>query len=595
MDFAFLYDRQRHLFFIGYNVSAARIDEHHYDLLASEARLDQLPRDRQQRRARRALAASRPPDRAGRRDARAAVVERHDVRVPDAGAAAARGRRDADRPQLSTPRCASRSPTRGATASRGASPSAATTSSTRSRTISTAPSAFPALGLQARPRRRPRHRAVRVAPRAAAGAGRRWSQNLRRLTELGAIGRYGMYEAIDFTASRRTPGRAAAGRCVRSWPITRAWSSRRWTTSFTTTRLVRRFHAEPVSKTAELLLYERPPRRAPVEQPQLERARTPRRARRAASRAVVAAARCAVPAGARPVERALQRRRHRGGRRRQPLARCRADALVARHDARRRRLPHLPPGSGRRPRLDAVSRAPAPSRAAAARCSPPHLVEHHESLRRSDGAPAHPGGPRRRRRDPPPDAQRRGPTARRIAVIGYGEVVLGDAAADRRHPAFSKLFVESEYVRRASTRWCSTAGRARPATARSTSSTRWRCRAAAARPLGLRQRARCIHRARRHGARPGRARRSGPAACRSTDGATLDPVMVLAATIDLPPHRARELAFITAVADSREAALELARALSLARRARVDARARQPACRGRARRARHRRRATCRH
>src|SRR5215472_6176999 len=39
MDFAFLYDRPRHLFFIGYNLSAARMDEHHYDLLASEARL----------------------------------------------------------------------------------------------------------------------------------------------------------------------------------------------------------------------------------------------------------------------------------------------------------------------------------------------------------------------------------------------------------------------------------------------------------------------------------------------------------------------------------------------------------------------------
>src|SRR4029453_17223364 len=36
MDFGFLYDRLRHLFYIGYNVSAGRIDEHHYDLLASE-------------------------------------------------------------------------------------------------------------------------------------------------------------------------------------------------------------------------------------------------------------------------------------------------------------------------------------------------------------------------------------------------------------------------------------------------------------------------------------------------------------------------------------------------------------------------------
>ena len=40
------------------------------------------------------------------------------------------------------------------------------------------------------------------------------------------------------------------------------------------------------------------------------------------------------------------------------------------------------------------------------------------------------------------------PTAarRRLEVTGYAEVVVGDAAEDRRHPAFSKLFVESEYV-----------------------------------------------------------------------------------------------------------------------------------------------------
>jgi hypothetical protein len=35
---------------------------------------------------------------------------------------------------------------------------------------------------------------------------------------------------------------------------------------------------------------------------------------------------------------------------------------------------------------------------------------------------------------------------RRLRLTGYVEGVLGDAAADRRHPAFSKMFVESEYV-----------------------------------------------------------------------------------------------------------------------------------------------------
>jgi cyclic beta-1,2-glucan synthetase len=39
MNFRFLFDEQRELFSIGYNVSSARLDPSHYDLLASEARL----------------------------------------------------------------------------------------------------------------------------------------------------------------------------------------------------------------------------------------------------------------------------------------------------------------------------------------------------------------------------------------------------------------------------------------------------------------------------------------------------------------------------------------------------------------------------
>ena len=39
MDFAFLYDRAPRLFFIGYNLSLGKMDNSHYDLLATEARL----------------------------------------------------------------------------------------------------------------------------------------------------------------------------------------------------------------------------------------------------------------------------------------------------------------------------------------------------------------------------------------------------------------------------------------------------------------------------------------------------------------------------------------------------------------------------
>ena len=42
MDFGLLYDSQVHHLFIGYNVTADQMDSHHYDLLASEARLASL-------------------------------------------------------------------------------------------------------------------------------------------------------------------------------------------------------------------------------------------------------------------------------------------------------------------------------------------------------------------------------------------------------------------------------------------------------------------------------------------------------------------------------------------------------------------------
>ena len=42
MEFGFLFDAQRQVFYIGYNVSSARLDSNHYDLMASEARLASL-------------------------------------------------------------------------------------------------------------------------------------------------------------------------------------------------------------------------------------------------------------------------------------------------------------------------------------------------------------------------------------------------------------------------------------------------------------------------------------------------------------------------------------------------------------------------
>ena len=96
MDFRFLYNTQRRLFAIGYNLEDGRLDRSHYDMLCSEARLQASSRSPR--------ATSRPRHwfQLGRQatitagPVRPALVGRDDVRVPHAGAVPAAVRRLAD-------------------------------------------------------------------------------------------------------------------------------------------------------------------------------------------------------------------------------------------------------------------------------------------------------------------------------------------------------------------------------------------------------------------------------------------------------------------------------------------------------------------
>lgn len=145
---------------------------------------------------------------------------------------------------------------------------------------------------------------------------------------------------------------------------------------------------------------------------------------------------------------------------------------------------------------------------------------------------------------------------RQLRLTSYGEVVLTDAAADQRHQAFAKLFVESDYV-------------------------------AELNALIFRRRPRAAHEAPRFLAhmlvvgsdmQPTRAYDSDRAAflgrnrsvrdpqaltsprwLTRTTGATLDPVMALGQNIALGAHAAAEVAFITLTADSRAELVELCR------------------------------------
>ncbi len=144
----------------------------------------------------------------------------------------------------------------------------------------------------------------------------------------------------------------------------------------------------------------------------------------------------------------------------------------------------------------------------------------------------------------------RGATSRVLHVTSYAEVVLGSAAADARHPAFSKLFVESSFL----------AGRSAILFRRRPRSADEAALFAAHAVVGRDDSAPCEYETDRAaflgrgndvttavGPRgplggAGAAERAGAAG----PDATLDPVMALAVRLELAPHSQEEITFVTA-------------------------------------------------
>lgn len=104
--------------------------------------------------------------------------------------------------------------------------------------------------------------AAMVAPQLAA-------QNYQRLAKLGGRGSYGYYEALDFTPSRLRGGESVA--LVQAY-----FAHHQGMTVVAILNAVKdgvmrsRFHEEPMVKASELLLQERAPRDVPLEQKRLE-------------------------------------------------------------------------------------------------------------------------------------------------------------------------------------------------------------------------------------------------------------------------------------------------------------------------------------
>jgi cyclic beta-1,2-glucan synthetase len=272
MDFAFLYDPHRHLFHIGYDVDAGRLDASYYDLLASEARLTSLV----------AIA---------KRD----VADRHWLHLGRPFA-----RAGGDRVLLSwggtmfeylMPLLLTELPDQ-ALLTRGC--QAAVREQQRYARLHGIPwgvseSAFYPLTVEGHYQ----YRAFGVPGLGLKrGLGDRWvvspyaallalplvprdvARNLEQLERLGAMGPYGFYEAVDLGSQELGAERRPA--------IVRAYMSHHQgmilvalANHLAGNAMVRRFHQDPRVASVEYLLYEQVPRQVPIYRPERRPMRAP--------------------------------------------------------------------------------------------------------------------------------------------------------------------------------------------------------------------------------------------------------------------------------------------------------------------------------
>jgi len=552
MDFRLLFDQSSRLFHIGYSVSFDRLDTHHYDLLASEARLASFfAIAKGDVRAEHWLFLGRP---IGSTAAGPCLLSWNgsmfEYLMPrlllqsDPGtllgqsdrAAVAVQRRYGDR--LGIPWGVSES----AFASRDA-----------EHRYQYRAFGVPGLGL----RRGLAHDRV-VSPYATAlalaadpgAAGR----NLRKLERLGATGRYGLFEALDFTPERVPAGqRFSAVRAYMAHHQGMALAA--LGNRLLADALVRRFHADPRVRAVELLLHERVPSELPPETAR-EEEREPQPPRDGA----VPTLQAWSPAADADFPQVLALG---NGRLASWISEAGAGGLWWHQQALTRWLPDATrDGHGLWIYLHdeesgatwSASRQPTGHTAADAGVDfHAHLAEFH---RRDHGIALSlevgvaPGDDLEIRRITVTNESGR---PRSLRVTSYGEVVLAPAAEDERHPAFSKLFVGSEYLPAIG----GLLFERRPRSPRETPPVLLH-RLVADEPgvavTGFEADRRSFL------GRNGSLRH--PAAVvenlSGTEGWTLDTVMALQLRLELPPYAQRQFAFVTLAAGSRESVLELA-------------------------------------
>ena len=444
MDFRPLYDEQSRLFHIGYNLSADRLDNHHYDLLASEARLasyfaimkGDVPLEHW-------FSLGRPlAQMAGGLSLLSWNGSMFEYLMPPlllpshAGSLLGQSERAAVEVQ--------RQHGRDKGVPWGISESAFASRDPEHRYR------YRAFGVSALGLRREQARDLVVAPYATALAlavnPAAALDNLLRLQRLGLVGSYGLYEAADFTAERVASGR----RCT----TVRAFMAHHQgmilaalDNALCADVLVRRFREEPRVRIMELLLHERIPQELPAQSPRLE-----------ARQAPISSSRVAPPHAWLPKGAELFPQVHVLGNGRlcswistagggglnwhqHALTRWQGDAT---RDSQGLWIYLRDEQSGA---LWSAGRQPTGMLSEHEQVTfHPHMAEFqrydHGIRLRMEVAVAAADDLEIRRLTLSNESDR----ARTLQLTSYGEVVLAPALDDERHPAFSKLFVGSEYL-----------------------------------------------------------------------------------------------------------------------------------------------------
>ncbi len=383
-------------------------------------------------------------------------------------------------------------------------------------------------------------------------------RNIEGLEALRARGRYGLFESIDFTQARLAPG--VTHEVVQSYMAHHhAMSLVSLLNVLHDNIMVSRFHADPRVKSVELLLQERIPQQAPADFPNSDET-----APKTLTLAPVVVTPWSVPVDTpHPHAHVLSNGRFTtmitnagtgysqcGG---VALTRWQADptldntgVFVYLHDQERDATWSL-------------TAQPAPGMAREQSVSfQTHQAEFHCTAHEIHAT-------MRVAVAPDDDVEVRLVTIanhsnvrRRLRVCSYGEVLLGSREADQRHPAFSKLFVQSEYVPGASALVFRRRPRAatEPALYLSHSLTLGPDAAAHATQGACESdRARFIGRGRNMRSP---AALSNAAGLSGSTGPLLDPVMALSQDIVLEPSAHVQLAWVTSSASTRDDVLSLA-------------------------------------